>query len=336
MVKPDVYGDYRGSLDPVDPPVASVAFEPSSADSPSELTTQQFHKSPRVPTVVGHDGKRPGRKIYKLPPLPLGKKTPTPPSSVEPEEPPEPPVDSSPATKIVASKRQLKMLEGTSTASSKKSRRTSHQKQLEDSKVASMKAIKKEAHKVATRALAANWNKPVKERKTAREIVDGINRRFGSNLNSITIRRYVNRGDIGTSPLNYGPTFKIPPYEYEVLKGAFSSQLKLVQAEGKKQLYVKAMVDPVRKCVEPAGINVEGEAIHHLIKKLKTDTADEFLVGAARKVEQRRNLWTTVGNLSLWFDTWQELLLRLGFAVLKAPTDTDTVGDLVFGPGQTR
>jgi len=51
-------------------------------------------------------------------------------------------------------------------------------------------------------------------------------------------------------------------------------------------------------------------------------------------MEQRRVEWTTHYNLNLWFSTWKETLIELGFAHEKTEADTDVEGEVVFLPGQ--
>ena len=52
-------------------------------------------------------------------------------------------------------------------------------------------------------------------------------------------------------------------------------------------------------------------------------------------MEQRQMMWTSHSNLNLWFDTWKDTMIGLGFARKKEGTDpSNTEGSLFFFPGQ--
>jgi hypothetical protein len=57
-------------------------------------------------------------------------------------------------------------------------------------------------------------------------------------------------------------------------------------------------------------------------------------VGKANTVEQRRLMWTTSYNLEVWFDTWSQTLIDLGFARRKYESETGVEGELVFPEDQ--
>ena len=87
-------------------------------------------------------------------------------------------------------------------------------------------------------------------------------------------------------------------------------------------------------CVLKAGFE-KGSNRYHLVKRLKKDTADQFVVGMARREEQRRVFWTTHRNLSIWFEQWELSLLEFGFARPKQESDDDSVsvGSVIFYDG---
>jgi len=90
----------------------------------------------------------------------------------------------------------------------------------------------------------------------------------------------------------------------------------------------------VNQCVNEAGNNKTGD---DLTKKLKRDTADMFDCGKANVMEQRQLQWTTYDNLKLWYDTWKETLIDLGFGRERTINDCPSLGEgeMIFFPGQT-
>ena len=73
------------------------------------------------------------------------------------------------------------------------------------------------------------------ERKgiTENAIVQQVNIEYDCTLAPSTVQRYVREGMIGVSPLKRGPAGHFPPAVYDLLKGAYSTFLKLEQAESK-------------------------------------------------------------------------------------------------------
>jgi hypothetical protein len=131
--------------------------------------------------------------------------------------------------------------------------------------------------------------------------------------------------------LKRGPLCEFPSRVWSARKGAFVTYLKLEQAATKKQSTLKDLSLLVNGCVNKGGFNKTRD---DLTRKLKKETADHFTVGKANTVEQRRLMWTTAYNLEVWFNTWSDTLIDLGFARKKYHTEEDTVeGSLVFFDG---
>jgi len=215
----------------------------------------------------------------------------------------------------------------------KKARRSSKEVQREASSIAESKQRHKVAMKSATRLIKASQALPKNDpkKKSINHLVKQTNETFDSNISAKTAARYVREGLIGMSPLKKGPTGHLPKPIYEALKVAYTTFLKLEQAESKKQSNTKQMSMLVNACVNKAGFNKTRD---DLARKLQKAVANHFEVGKANIVEQRRVMWTTAYNLDVWFSTWKETLIDLGFARKKEPADVDTEGEVVFFPGQ--
>ena len=219
---------------------------------------------------------------------------------------------------------------------SKKSRCTSQELQHKNAILVIKSQREKEAMKQATQLIKANNELPKGDpnRTTNRLIIEKVNERMNSNISESTASRYVRKGLINMSPLKRGPVGPFPKRIYNALKGAFSTYLKLEQAQSKKQSTLKQMSKLVNACVNKAGHNKTRD---DLTRKLKKDTADQFMVGKANVVEARHLMWTTHYNIDKWFDTWKETLLELGFAREKRDDDPpETEGEIVFFEGQER
>ena len=56
-------------------------------------------------------------------------------------------------------------------------------------------------------------------------------------------------------------------------------------------------------------------------------------IGEKNVIKQRQAKWTTYTNLNMWFNTWEEVLIELGFARLKREGE-DFEGSVVLFDGQ--
>jgi hypothetical protein len=141
---------------------------------------------------------------------------------------------------------------------------------------------------------------------------------YDCNISSKMAGRYFRDDLISCSPLKRGPVGVFPKQIYSALKGAFSTFLKLEQAESKKQSTVKDLSKLINATVNKARHNKMRD---DLTRKLKHDTADEFELGKVNTVEARQVYWTTLYNLNVWFDTFRETLVELGFGRLRLPDE---------------
>ena len=284
------------------PPVANVlpmASEPSSLTSGSRSSHMSGQSvSPNNVLVSAGDATTPARRQILLS---------TPPDSESP-----PPMNVSVPTK------------------EKRIRRSSKEVQRQNSAKAKAKERNKAAMKEATQLIKDNAGSAKK--KSINAIVKETNNRYRSNINPKTAARYVRLKLIGTaaSPLKTGPVGDFPKRIYSALMGAYATYLKLEQAASKKQSTTKQLSKLVNATVNKGGFAKKRE---DLTRKLQRDTANQFDVGKANVIEQRRVMWTTAYNLDVWFGTWKETLVELGFAREKNDDDGCT-GEVFFFPGQ--
>jgi hypothetical protein len=158
------------------------------------------------------------------------------------------------------------------------------------------------------------------------------NARLNSNISVKSAGSHVRDGLIGVSPLKRGHVGDSPRPVYTALKGAFVTYLKLEQAATKNQSTIKDLLLLVNGCINKGGF---AKKHNNLTRKLKRDTADQFRVGKANIMEQRRLMWTTSYNLEVWFSIWKDLLVDLGFGRLVTMEDNVVVGEIFFFNGMT-
>jgi len=211
----------------------------------------------------------------------------------------------------------------------KKHQRSSHEVQHAQANVVMKTKKESKAMKLATVRIQKNKDLATDDpnKKSINVIVMEVNELCDSNISPTTAATYVRKVLIDTSPLKRGPAGQFDVPVYNALKGACLTFLMLEQAESKKQSTIKVMSHHVNACVNYAGHTLTRD---DLTCKLRRDTSDLFDVGKANVVEQRRLQWTTHFNLDLWFTTWKNTLIGLGFGRERTPEDVEAAGEIVF------
>jgi len=209
----------------------------------------------------------------------------------------------------------------------KKTRRTSHQLQHHHAEENLQKRKDIEAHKEATRRYAKSkgLGQHNPDYVSAQAICDEVNYAYSTTVTGRTIRNAVNEGKVGLSPPKKGPTYQgLPHHIMQALTKAYTTYLKLTQAGGSEATHQKNIVNKIEACLQEGNMQRDPRNIQRHLRKV---TANEFSVGGLNVQEQRRKEWTTFRNLSRWFDTFGNELLRLGFAREKNVEDGNLAED---------
>ena len=174
-------------------------------------------------------------------------------------------------------------------------------------------------------------------KKLQRQMAKEVNVSHGTNISHKTVSRMVREGKIGMSPVKPGTVGSFIKIECEALKVAFLSYLKLEQANGKKQSRLKSLGLRVNALVNHSGkMNRKGD---ELAKRLKRDVADDIDINKPNAQELHRVLWTSCGNLRVWFSQWEHTVISLVFGRLKNPDGSEEhleEGSVVFFTGQQK
>jgi DNA-binding transcriptional MerR regulator len=215
----------------------------------------------------------------------------------------------------------------------KKSRKTSVQRQKTDAEACVMNKNQTAAFKLATAQVASSnrLKKGDPGKKSSRIICEEINAQRKTTVSHQTVRRYVRKGHINVSPQKRGKVGQIPKSDWNSLKDAYSTFIMLEQANKRDQCTPKKLQKLVGLCLWAGGYDLEMEGI---TGRLRTQTADLISAGKGNPREQRRLVWTTFQNLSTWFDTFHEIVVRLGFARKRSAEDPDGSPEVIFFEGQ--
>ena len=212
-------------------------------------------------------------------------------------------------------------------------RRRPKDKQLEDAVWLRRRRSEVNVIKLATKNIQYSRNLPRDhpEKKSDISIVRSLNEMHSCNVSVKTASMMVREGRIGVSPIPKGPTGFISSQIWDVLKGAFVSYINLEQAHASKQSSMRVLSLKINKCLNRAGYTRKDQ---YFVRKLRKETADRLDIGDKNVMEDRRSKWTTFTNLNLWFSTWEQLLIDLGFGRKKRDGEQGE-GSVVFFEGQT-
>lgn len=175
-------------------------------------------------------------------------------------------------------------------------------------------------------------------KRSQRDIVKDLNARLGTNVSHKTASRMVREGKIGVSPMKPGPVGSFNKMEYDAMKTAFLTFIKLEQAGGKKQSTIRELSLRVNAMVNHSGVHVKRKW-DDLAKRLKADVADELDIKKPNNQELRRVLWTSYGNLKVWFAQWEHTVISLGFGRKKKTDGSEDdleEGSVIFFDGQKK
>jgi hypothetical protein len=173
-----------------------------------------------------------------------------------------------------------------------------------------------DAFKRATIMYSCQQEKP--DGMSAREVVNLIERDLGIKLSECSIQQKVRDGNIETSPLQRGPKGFIPDCHYQNLCIAYESFVSINQLNGKLCTCRPKRVGPLLHRV------IYGDASNgnwlSLFKRMQNNTATNLRQQQAKSAEDRRVLWTTHQNISVWFDNWENDIVELGFGTQDQTT----------------
>ena len=173
---------------------------------------------------------------------------------------------------------------------------------------------RKEAMKRAT-SLYENERAKGKGGLSALEVSKKIASQFDVNLSPRTIQHYVSKGLAGQSPVKRGCKGRIPPPHFKLLCGATESFIRIAQMNGDESECSRKMM--MRRVNAVVGIadDVVLARKDRMFNRILKETGVNLNADASHAVEDRRIRWTTYNNLNVWFDSWEENLVTLGFGV---------------------
>jgi hypothetical protein len=201
----------------------------------------------------------------------------------------------------------------------KKTRRTSHQVQVERENKKKRASVHDLATSRATTLLSEERKKPKSEQRSARMICDQVEKEFQARktkvtLSANTINRYVRVGDIGVGAKRRGYEGRLSKEAFQCLVLAFESFIQINQVNTNTFSNKQLMIIVNKVC----DITSDKRIKETMLQRLLDATNVSLGVSIARAVEERRLLWTTYDNLSLWFEGWETFVLAYGFATLTS------------------
>ena len=210
----------------------------------------------------------------------------------------------------------------------KKIRKTAKQTQIERVNKKKRESLNTAAHKRCT--LWYNIEKEKQDGLSATAVCDRVNNvefKGATSVQARTVTRYVAEGRAGESPKKRGYTGVVQPNVFKLICEAFETYIQINQINSRdwqhKRKYLAALLNKV------VGISSDGSRVKDsFLNRVLRATETNFQADVDKPVEEHRLRWTTYDNIKRWFETWEAVLLELGFA------HEDDNGNTVIPPNQ--
>jgi hypothetical protein len=200
----------------------------------------------------------------------------------------------------------LKTMNKRSKVLSKNSRRTSKQLNAYLVEKNEVDEKKKKAYQWAVRQLVEN------NIKTAAEAARRATALFDIPVLADTIRKLVKHDQVTVS--RSGPKGKFSEEEMGVLEVAVLSYVSLSQANCAKEKTSRDLTDIVQSVVRKAAEGRQLRDSRAFWRRMQGRLASNISLDSESLIELRRQIWTTYGNLSTWYDGWEKFVLDRAFA----------------------
>jgi hypothetical protein len=191
--------------------------------------------------------------------------------------------------------------------------RTPHQVDVASARRHAKASTEDEAMSAATRLYVLEKQKP--NGKSSVKVAAEVNLEFGSTISARTLRDYTQRNRIGLGKVKRGrPELIVPVEAYHLICEGYYTHVRLVQeagANGVREATKKYMANLLHLVL---GIDVS-KAEELIGKRIRPNVAFLLVSGNPKKQDAAWIEWTTDHNITRWFDTWEESMLELGFAV---------------------
>jgi hypothetical protein len=127
-----------------------------------------------------------------------------------------------------------------------------------------------------------------------------------------------------------GPKGNFSEEEIQTLEVAVLSHLSLSQASCTKEIKSEDLVAVIQALVTKAVQGRELKDGRAFWRRMQGRLSSYISLDSESLIELRRQIWTTYGNLTTWFDGWESFMVNKGFAT------RENDGNIIFSPSQMR
>jgi len=199
--------------------------------------------------------------------------------------------------KVIINKRSKTLASG--------SRRTPKQVNAFLSEQAKLEMTKKTAYEWAVRQVVENKKSAALASREATEL-------FSLQVHADTVRKVVKRND--TTICRPGPKGYFSEEEIQTLEVAILSHLSLSQASCTKEKKSDDLVASIQALVTKAAQGRKLKDGRAFWRRMQGRLSSYISLDSESLIELRRQIWTTYGNLTTWFDGWEAFMVTKGFA----------------------
>jgi hypothetical protein len=191
-------------------------------------------------------------------------------------------------------------------------RRTPKQKQDFEKEKRIIYDIRSEAYGWAAREATENQKEPKSRHKSAAYCARQASARFDIEVKPYTVRLMLR--DSSTDLHLPGPGMAIGSEAYAMVGHSVLSKAALTQLNGGAELKENEIIAMISNLVK-GNARQRISIPWNLWRKIKAANAVVLELTKEQHVELRRQMWTTVCNLKLWYNSWEYFCIEYGFGI---------------------
>ena len=195
-----------------------------------------------------------------------------------------------------------------------------------------------EAMMEATELYDEQRKKPVDERLSSNKVAATMKEKYNVSIPASSIRDRVAKGRVGEPNDRRGPLGLIQPDHFKLLCELVATDIMLTESSSKPDLDAPTIKKKLERFLRGTGTAAENMDVDALYIRIRSKIAEFVTASLTNNVELRRQLWLSDTNFNVWFDSFKDALVNLGFAKDEPMKDDEgnIISEVTLLPGQDR
>ena len=130
----------------------------------------------------------------------------------------------------------------------------------------------------------------------------------------------------------------IQPDHFKLLCELVATDIMLTQSSSKPDLDAPTIKKKLERFLRGTGTAAENMDVDALYIRIRSKISEFVTASLTNNVELRRQLWLSDTNFNVWFDSWKDVLVNLGFAKDEPMMDDEgnVISEVTLLPSRSR